>query len=142
MRLRHTDGSECPKCEEIIKTAHPYMADWFRRKKKENRSLHCSCAWRGAAEQNRAFAEKKSKLMFPFSKHNKTKNGEPCSEALDLFQIDADGNARFSMPFYQKIANENEADKEPIRWLGDSTLKDGPHFELIEQADSSEVERS
>ena len=40
--------------------------------------------YRGEEAQNRAVVEGKSKLRYPHSKHNRTRDGKPCALAMDL----------------------------------------------------------
>lgn len=130
-RLRHTADDVCPLCEDKLLCAHPRIADWFRRLKKRHPNVHVSSSWRGQSEQNQLFKEGKTRAPFPKSKHNHMEDGRPCSLALDLFQIDEDGVARFAPLFYAKVNAENEADRELIRWGGKfKSFVDGPHFEL------------
>lgn len=106
------------------------MSSWFKRLKSRYPNVHVSWAYRGADDQDRFFKEGKSQLRYPLSAHNATLYGKPCSRALDLFQIDEDGVARFSEPFYAKVNDENEAAQEPITWGGTwKSLGDKDHFE-------------
>lgn len=90
---------------------------------------------RNEADQNKAFAEKKSNFKWPQSKHNKLP-----SMAVDVapYPIDWDDPARFARLFgyIERIANELQI---PIRWGGDwnrnwrtkdERLVDMPHIEL------------
>ena len=127
----HTNEPVCPLCDFKLKTAHPYLGLWFRKLKARYPSAHISWAWRGQIDQDKFFDEGKTKVRFPHSKHNNMKGSLPYSLALDLFQEDDDGNARFSPLWYAKVNAENEAEKEPIVWGGRfKHLGDGDHFEL------------
>lgn len=133
-KLSHAEGPACPLCEEKLKTAHPTIREWFLGKKAKYRNLHVSCAYRGAEEQEKAFKEHATTLHYPESKHNHTEGGKPCSLAVDVFQIDEDGRARFSSLFCAKLNAENQAEGLKIRWGGTFHLKhgnDGCHFEVI-----------
>lgn len=128
----HTDEDKCPGCELKLRYVHPYLVDWFHRLKANYPSVHISDGWRDAAEQTIAVKGGKSNTPWPHSKHNYTVNGNACSLALDIFQIDLDGIAHWSFKFYQLIDKLNQEDKEPVLWGGTFTaIKDGPHFELI-----------
>lgn len=131
-RIRHTDDEVCLLCEQKIMTAHPFMADWFRRVKKRYRNAHVSWAWRGPADQNRMKAEGKSNAEFGKSPHNHMVDDRPCSLALDLFLLDEDGLARFPPMFYAKVNSDNERDREPIKWGGKfKSFGDANHFEMV-----------
>lgn len=129
--MRHTEG-DCPLCRKKLEGAHVYLRDWFYRVKAREPSIHVSWAWRGPEDQAKLKSEGASNASFPNSPHNhQTKDG-PCSLALDLFQIDADGQARFSGLFMAKIWAKCEADKEPFIWGGyfKKPAGDFCHFEL------------
>ena len=129
----HTDDPVCPLCEFKLKTAHPYLGEWFRRLKIKYPNSHISWAWRGQADQEAFFTAGKTRCHFPHSKHNFMKGALPYSLALDLFQLDEDGNARFSPLWYAKVNAENEADKEPIiAGITFKSIGDGDHFQLSE----------
>jgi hypothetical protein len=134
MRFSHRDGPTCPLCEYKAKDAHPYLRHWFRRKKQAYPNLHISEAWRDKDRQNLLFKQGKTLVKWPNGKHNTVSiTGAPESRALDLFQIDEDGVARFSAAFMTKLNEENEAEGLPIRWGGSfKTLKDRVHFELLD----------
>lgn len=127
----HTDEEKCPKCWELLETAHYYLVMWFWKLKARHPSAHIACAWRSQAEQNRAVADGKSQLPWPKSAHNHMNaDGQPESLALDLFQIDDDGVARWSPTFMAKVNAENEEDREPLLWGGTfKTLGDSCHFQ-------------
>lgn len=130
--MRHEHGPECLRCNELLQDAHPELVAWFKRAKARYVNVHISCSFRNSTEQNKAFAEGKSQLRWPKSKHNNTENGRPCSLALDLFLIDEDGLARFPPLFYAKLNADNERDREPIEWGGKWTkFKDLVHFQLV-----------
>lgn len=127
----HVEGPECSGCIEKLKSAHPFMRGWFTRAKARHINLHVSCAFRNMEDQNRAYKDGTSKLSWPNSPHNNTKDGNPCSLALDVFLINEDGEARFPPLFYAKLNEENQAAREPIRWGGTfKTLGDFNHFEM------------
>lgn len=128
----HTHDPVCPSCTEKLQTAHPYLAEWFRKLKGRYLNAHVSWAYRGAEDQEQFFKEGKTHCHYPNSAHNKTKpDGTPCAMALDLFQLDDDGVARFAPLWYAKVNTENEANHEPIAWGGKfKSLGDGDHFEL------------
>ena len=110
MRNRHDpDKPDCPLCAEKLQTAHPVLQAWFLALKKKHPTVHISWAYRGEAAQNHFLKEGLSRVAYPNSFHNRMP-----SEALDLFQIDADGVARWSVPFAVMIDKENEEAKNKI----------------------------
>lgn len=127
----HTHDPVCPLCEEKLTLADPQLATWFRAVKARYANVHVSWSWRGEADQDAFFKEGKTRAQWPKSKHNNMQGGRPWSLALDLFQIDEDGVARFSPLFYAKLADENEKANEPILWGGMfHSIGDKDHFEL------------
>lgn len=95
---------------------------------------------RGEAEQNRAFAEGKSRLRWPNSKHNKMP-----SEAVDIWPYPFKPEYWNQIEVWENLAKVVlECAEElgiKIRWGGDwnqngdwrdEKFIDGPHFELVE----------
>lgn len=95
---------------------------------------------RGEAEQNRAFAEGKSRLRWPNSKHNKMP-----SEAVDIWPHPFKPEYWNQIEVWENLAKVVlECAEElgiKIRWGGDwnqngdwrdEKFIDGPHFELME----------
>lgn len=132
MNLHHTDAPVCPLCEEKLKQAHVYLGEWFRALKRRYPNVHVSWSWRGQESQDHAFETGSSRLKWPFSAHNQTTSeGMPNSMALDLFQIDEDGVARWSPSFFAKVNAENEASGEPLRWGGKwKSIGDSCHYQF------------
>lgn len=94
------------------------------------------CGFRGKDEQNKAFAEGKSKLQFPKSKHNTTP-----SLAVDVAPYPLDWN---DMKRWWHLAGYIKAKAEELGiairqgcdWDGDNDFKDQkfvdlPHVELV-----------
>jgi hypothetical protein len=137
MMLHHTAGVECEACDEKLLQAHPFMRSWFKNKVKAKYvNCHISWSWRGKSDQNKFYADGKTKAMWPNSPHNQVVDEKPCSYALDLFQIDEDGIARFSQLFYARINAENETARLPVRWGGKfKSIGDADHFEYKEALD-------
>lgn len=134
----HDESPDCPLCSEKLKTAHSLMVDWFKRVKLRYPNVHVSWAYRGQADQEKAFADKRTKVHFPNSPHNHSQDGKPCALALDLFLIDEDGIARFPGMFYAKLNAENEQNKEPIFWGGRfKNFGDLDHFQIQTTAGSN-----
>jgi hypothetical protein len=127
----NVDDPVCWSCENKAQQAHPYLIGWFHDIKKKYPTIHIAWSYRGVEDQERLFLEKETLAHYPNSKHNYAINGKPCSLALDLFLIDADGVGRFPWPFYKKLADENLAERLPIEWGGNFVdIKDGDHFEV------------
>jgi hypothetical protein len=128
--LHHDHLEICPLCEEKLTQAHSYMVDWFRNLKKSTPMIHVSWSFRNREDQEAAVKKGLSKLTFPFSKHNFSKDGKPCSLALDLFVLSIENIAQFPPLQYAKINADNQAKNLPIKWGGQwKTLGDGDHFE-------------
>jgi peptidoglycan LD-endopeptidase CwlK len=141
---KHSNRLEtCQLCEEKLKTVHADLAAIFREViKRRFHDAHISEGWRGEFEQRRAFAEGKSKAPWPLSKHNKLDDqGNPCSLAIDLFELASNGLACWRWGYFKAIAEELDREDLPIRWGGDwngNGIKDkndfdAPHFEIIEE---------
>jgi len=129
-------GVTCFGCTDKMKWVHPFLVTWFWKQKAKYNNLHCSDGWRGPSDQEKMFNEGKSDKHWPDSKHNRTlADHTPCSEAVDLFMINEDGEGQWNRAFYQLIFNDITKDRLPIRWGGTFILrsgaKDNPHFEMI-----------
>lgn len=129
MRASHTDDPVCPLCQQKLLTAHPFFHDWFARQKQKYPNLHISWAYRGKEDQERVYADGKSNARFGQSAHNAVdEKGKPRADALDLFQIDEDGVARFSPTFMAKLWGECKDDG--LIWGGNfRKLGDFCHFQ-------------
>jgi peptidoglycan L-alanyl-D-glutamate endopeptidase CwlK len=85
------------------------------------------CGYRGEVEQNKAFAEKKSKLKYPKSKHNQIP-----SRAVDIVPMPLDWNNIAAFERMCLIAEEKAKElRIPIRLGRDFSFRDFPHVELI-----------
>lgn len=85
------------------------------------------CGHRGKADQEKCFAEKRSKLCWPKSRHNSLP-----SEAMDLapFPIDWNDTKRFKT-LAMVVLEEAARLGVKLVWGGDfTTIVDMPHFEL------------
>ena len=101
MNVRHLNNGSCPKCEEIINKYKDFNSDiynWFKSLQKLNMEVHTSCAGRGKADQEDAFKRGASKAKYGESAHN-------FGLAIDLFKIDANGKAEWSIKFYREVIN-------------------------------------
>jgi hypothetical protein len=129
----HSDGAVCPGCEIKLRDAHGDIQRWFREEIKPMfQDCHVSWSFRGKIEQNQAVAEGKSKLPWPLSAHNKSDDqGNPCSLAVDLFELSSNGMASWSWKYFKEIADHTKARGFPIVWGGDfKTLGDSDHFQF------------
>lgn len=130
--VKHTPGPSCPACELILDRVHPYMQEWYYRRKRAHPELHIASTggYRDKAMQDAMVASGKSKDPWPKSKHNATKpDGTPCSYALDLFALNVMGNAVFPDSLYRSIWDESVAEKAEIFWgINFARFKDGVHF--------------
>ncbi len=124
------DEGKCFLCEIKLKTAHPIFQKIWPQVKEEFKTIHVSCAYRSAPEQELAFQQGRSRLHFPDSDHNKTDSeGNMCSRAVDYFFINLDGVAVFPPWQYLKLAEWFEKNDTQIgagiRW---TKFRDAPHF--------------
>src|SRR3954463_12485284 len=103
--LKHSNQGVCPLCEEKLKTAHITLAEWFRNRVRPIfHDAHISCAFRNKEDQEKAYIEGATAAHWPNSCHNVCGiDGDPCAEALDLFQIDKTGKAKWEEKFYSEI---------------------------------------
>lgn len=133
MNKHSNEPKACPECEEKLLQAHTTLAEWFRScVKPAHQDCHISWSYRDQKSQNEAYAEGKSKLAWPMSAHNKSDDqGNPCSMALDLFQIASNGMAVWGWKYFKQIADEAVKNSEPIEWGGSwQSFEDSDHYEL------------
>lgn len=131
--LRHQAGAVCGLCEAKLLTAHNDLAKWFRAAKAKWSNMHVSWAFRDQAAQERAFLEGATLLHWPNSAHNNMVGTTPAALALDIFQIDEDGIARFQYSFNKALWDWTIKDYggKNFLWGGSyKSLGDSGHFEL------------
>ena len=129
--FHHSNAGECVLCAEKLKGVHPDLATWFLDLKHRFPDAHISWGFRNKADQERMVAEGKSKAHFGQSKHNYTKDGKPCSEALDLFALDDNGAACFPYWYYEAIWLDIKKNDELIEWAWNwKSFKEADHFQL------------
>lgn len=137
---KHTNNiGPCPSCQVKLLDAHPLLVEWFNTKvKPHHQDCHISWSYRGKEAQEKAFLDGKSKLHFPLSMHNKSDDqGNPCAMALDLFELDYNGIARWAWKYFRDIADRANVDGDPIEWGGTwSSISDADHFQLKIDKDS------
>ena len=131
--IKHLENTpQCPSCEAKLLTAHPDLVEWFHVRVKPNfPTFHISWAWRGKEDQEKFVTEKRSKLHYPFSPHNKCDDrGKPCSMALDLFE-QVGGKDFYPISMYHRIQELIEEHNDHIEWGGRwHTIGDSDHFQL------------
>ena len=90
------------------------------------------CTWRGEAEQNKVFAEGKSKLKYPKSKHNAIdENGKPAARAFDAVPYKGRTCQWSDVSSYEKMGEV--AEDLGLEWGGRwGKFRDRPHFQLRE----------
>lgn len=128
VKNKHTnEGEICVSCEDKLKEAHPYLSEWFRTKvKPKHQSAHISWTYRNEVSQNQAFAEGKSKLSYPHSKHNSNP-----ARAIDLFELCSNGMAAWSWKYFKVINDEAKEANMNLVWGGDfKSIGDHDHWEL------------
>lgn len=137
---KHTNNiGPCPACDSKLLQAHPLLVEWFNNKvKPAHQDCHISWSYRGKADQEQAFLDGKSKLHFPLSMHNKSDDsGNPCAMAIDFFELDYNGLARWAWAYFRTIAEEADKAGDPIVWGGTwAHLSDSDHFQLKTDKDS------
>jgi peptidoglycan L-alanyl-D-glutamate endopeptidase CwlK len=112
--------------KERLDTCHPDLIRLMNEVIKHT-DISILCGHRGEEEQNKAFNDGKSKVRFPFSKHNKTP-----SLAVDIAPYPIDWN---DIQRFKDLAEivKDAADKLDIsvEWGGDWVkFKDYPHWQL------------
>lgn len=120
----------CHLCNFKLRDAHPVFREIWPKLKEEFKSVHVSCTFRSASDQELAFQQGRSRLHWDKSDHNKVDSeGRHCARAIDIFFINLDGIAVFPPWQYLKVAEWLELNDYPIgsgiRW---EKFKDGPHF--------------
>lgn len=126
-RSRHSHEEICLGCEDRLKQASELIITMFRVIKEKHPETHTSWVYRNEAEQDKAVSTGESMLRFPKSKHNILP-----SQAMDIFQIDKNGQAIFDPQFCYQAKKELMDAGFKFRWGGDfKSLGDYGHFELI-----------
>jgi hypothetical protein len=134
----HTDEEVCPGCEDRLTDGHSYMVRWFNQMKANNPKMHASWVFRDEAAQHQAVIDGKSKLDWPKSMHNNTKDGKPYSLAIDIFQ-QVNGRAVFDPMFCARVNAATQKAGFSIRWgAAIKSLGDYDHFEMIIDEQKSE----
>ncbi len=124
-----------PRLQEVVHAASEIM------------DLSVLCSIRTQQEQDEAFANKKSKLKWPNSKHN-LKPGQTHSKAVDIIPYYADGLGSYDWNDHLAFARlagvmfaVAKSKGVKLRWGGDfdrdgrskdETFLDLPHFEIDE----------
>lgn len=134
--MKHLNGPDCLRCNEMLKGAHPVLKVWALRVRELYPNAHFFTIWRGEEDQNKMVASGKSERKWPFSRHNAVdKDGNPCSEAMDIFRLNDSGGAEFPNLWYLQIADALDQEYAPIEWGGNwKHFIDLVHFQLKEIA--------
>lgn len=125
----HKNIQECESCLEKLKGCHPDIVNFFSFVKSKHIDAHISWGYRDQVDQDNFFAKGLSDDKWPNSKHNRTENGLPKSEALDLFQL-VNGTAHFPLSFYETIYREIQAENLKIEAGLTWHKPDSDHFQL------------
>lgn len=130
----HTEDSKCPGCEKMLEQCHPDWKAIFHDIKAEFPDCHISCGFRDRNAQEEVYKLGLSRARWPQSKHNFMRAGKPCSLALDLFQIDDEGEAKFKKSYYLEIAQFLNKLGEDVEWSGDwKNFKEHCHFQISKE---------
>lgn len=137
--MKHQNDTDCPRCTQKLAEARNELVSFFYWVKGNYPEIHVSWSFRDQANQDEAFRTGKSKLSWPKSKHNRMdSNGNPASEALDLFVLDRFGKAQWPYHTLKQIADEVANMNLAIKWGGTfKSIGDFDHFELIQPATKS-----
>lgn len=140
MAAHHKNGPWCELCEDKLLTLDPELQPAARHFKEAFPEGHLSWGYRNEEDQNRAFAEGKTRAKFPHSKHNRMRQDpatgvwEPAARAFDFFRIRPDGVAEWKVSFCQTVWKELEG-KFPgkLEWAGNwppPNIKEYDHIQL------------
>lgn len=129
--LHHTSDPECLLCDQKVSGCHPYMQTWWKWIKSKHPDIHVAWGWRGKGDQDIAVATGHSCDQFPHSPHNKVDaDGKPCSDAIDIFQINDQGKDIWDPLFCSNIYTESSINGYALTWGGNyKRLKDFCHME-------------
>ena len=134
------------RSRERLETCHPALrAVMTRALEISPFDITIVCGWRGEADQNKAYAEGKSKARWGQSKHKHMQDGKPLSLAVDVApwvngSIPWDDKTSFSVLAGVVFAAAIERGVV-IRWGGNwspswspslNKFPDMPHFELMD----------
>lgn len=129
-RFHHNRPGRCEGCAKLLEDVHPSLGDFFWAAKLEFKMLHVAVGWRGEIAQNKAFESGASKLQWPKSAHNYVADGQPCSRAIDLFEI-IHGNGVWNPRTMTEVWKWSQANGHKLRWGGSfKSFSDATHFEL------------
>lgn len=132
LMTHHDESDPCPRCTELLAMAHGTIAAWFLTIKKKYPDMHVAKSYRGRDEQEEDYRLGESKEHFPNSRHNTVDPfyGNPCSQALDLFQ-QVNGQYELNESIMRMIDSNNKYDGLPFTWGGNfRDLHDTDHFEM------------
>ncbi len=123
----HSSDLVCALCEQKLLQSDPVLTAWFHQNVKPAfPDAHVSWTYRDEISQGAAVADGKSKLDFPNSAHNKLP-----AKAIDLFQIDDCGRAKWNPAFFSAINDMNVELGIGLLWGAQfRTLGDSDHFQI------------
>jgi peptidoglycan LD-endopeptidase CwlK len=115
------------RSKKNLVNVHPDLIRLCEAVDKRGVKFNVICGHRGEADQNKAFNEKRSKVKFPDSKHNKSP-----SLAIDITPIPLDWDKIEAFSILGRIFKEVAIELGiKISWGGDWTkFRDYPHIEL------------
>lgn len=107
----------------LLREAWEYLRDDFKRKWPDAPEPKLSATYRGPIDQNRAFANGKSRHQYPESMHN-----HKPAFAFDIY-FEEDRRAIWDWDLFERFARE--AERIGLFWGGRwPRLLDGPHFQF------------
>lgn len=125
----HVNEGPCQSCQEKLTQCHSTVVDLYNFIKNKHYDAHIAWSFRDQTTQNQLVAQGKSRQPWDQSPHNHTENGQPCSLAIDLFQLTDAGQANFAVAYYQQIWNDLNGTVPNVNWGGNYIhLKDYDHF--------------
>lgn len=130
MAPRHINSGSCPRCALIFDGFagfHSGLRNWFVELQKKDPSAHISCAGRGKALQEEAFASGTSKAHYTQSAHN-------YNAAIDLFRLTGESLLSYDRAWFDAVVagavkrhNDDPNKTFSLLWYG---TKGSPYFEL------------
>lgn len=108
----------CDGCETFLLNLSPVMRSFSAWIFKTYTDIHICQGFRSEADQHADFLSGKSRLDYPRSAHNNIANGEPSSEAIDVFILNPDGTASWPLERFKELHLDALEAKQPVYWGG------------------------